>query len=59
MNIFYFFKELQTPMYQWQRIHFFDELERGGHHIITFNPLDYPSTDEANEKLIYKRYGGY
>lgn len=52
MNIFYFFKELQTPMYQWQRIHFFDELERGGHHIITFNPLDYPSTDEANEKLI-------
>lgn len=36
MNIFYFFKELQTPMYQWQRIHFFDELERGGpsHHYI-------------------------
>lgn len=52
MNIFYFFKELQTPMYQWQRIHFFDELERNGHRIITFNPLDYPSIDEANEKLI-------
>lgn len=52
MNIFYFFKELQTPMYQWQRIHFFDELERHGHNIITFNPLDYPSLDEANEKLI-------
>ena len=52
MNIFYFFKELDTPMYQWQRTHFFDELERYGVHFITFNPLDYRNMDEANEKLV-------
>lgn len=26
MNIFYFFKELDTPMYQWQRTNLIDEL---------------------------------
>lgn len=54
MNIFYFFNELDTPMYQWQRIHFFDELERSGVHFITFNPLNYRNMDEANEKLVEK-----
>ena len=52
MNIFYYFKELNTPMYQWQHYHFFDELQRSGHHIISFNPLVYSSIDEANEKVI-------
>lgn len=53
MKIFYFFKELNTPMYQWQRIHFIDELERNGHQFVTFNPLDYASMDEANEKVLH------
>lgn len=52
MRIFYFFKELNTPMYQWQRMHFFDELQRKGHKIITFNPLNFSSIDKANEELI-------
>lgn len=52
MKIFYYFKELNTPMYQWQRIHIFDELERNGHQIISFNPLNYSSINEANEKVI-------
>lgn len=41
-------------MYKWQRIHIFDELERFGHKIITFNPLDYASIDEANDVVIEK-----
>lgn len=52
MNIFYYFRELNTPMYKWQRIHIFDELERFGHRIITFNPLDYASINEANEVVV-------
>lgn len=52
MKIFYYFLELDTPMYKWQRLHFFDELERNGHQIVTYNPLDFRSMDEANEKVI-------
>jgi hypothetical protein len=36
MNIFYFFKELDTPMYQWQRTNLIDELIRNGHKVKTF-----------------------
>jgi spore maturation protein CgeB len=39
-------------MYQWQRIHFFDELERNGHTIEVFNPLHYASFEEANNCLL-------
>lgn len=52
MTIFYYFKEMQTPMYQWQRTNFIDELERNGHKIITFNPLNYRNVEEANEKVL-------
>lgn len=52
MRIFFYFGELQTPMYQWQRRNHIDELQRNGHEIITFNPYDYTSMDEANEKAI-------
>lgn len=52
MKILYFFRELNTPMYWWQRNHLIDELVRYGHEIITFNPLDYSSIDEANEKVL-------
>ena len=52
MRIFYYFGELSTPMYQWQRRNHIDELQRDGHEVITFNPYDYSSMDEANEKVI-------
>jgi spore maturation protein CgeB len=52
MNILYFFPERNTNMYQWQRIHIFDELERNGHIIHVFNPLNFTTVEEANEQLI-------
>lgn len=52
MRIFYFFKELDTPMYQWQRTNLIDELERNGHEVVTYNPLDFRSIDEANEMVV-------
>ena len=54
MKILYFFQELGTPMFQWQRMHFIEEL--GHHNIIieSFNPLLYNDVEEANEKLIEK-----
>lgn len=52
MTIFYYFNELNTPMYHWQRIHHIDELSRYGHNVITFNPHEYPSIEEANEEAL-------
>lgn len=54
MRIFYYFGELNTPMYQWQRSNHIDELQRNGHEVITFNPLAYSTMDEANEKALHK-----
>lgn len=52
MNILYFFQERETYMYQWQRIHIFDELVRSGHTIDVFNPLHYESIEQANDYLV-------
>ena len=52
MKILYFFQELNTPMFQWQRQHFLDELPHHGIEIETFNPLMYANPEEANEKLL-------
>lgn len=52
MKILYYFKELDTPMYQWQRFHIFDELKQHNCEIEVFNPLKYSSIDEANERLL-------
>lgn len=54
MKIFYFFKELDTPMYQWQRTNLIDELIRNNHDVFTFNPLDYRTIEEANEIVVNK-----
>lgn len=51
MKILYFFQELSTPMFQWQRLHLIDELERNGHEVEVLNPLLYKNPDEANEVL--------
>ncbi len=52
MKIIYYYKDFDTPMYQWQHIHIFDELEHHGCIIDVFNPLDYENYDQANEQLI-------
>jgi hypothetical protein len=53
MKIFYYFRELNTPMYWWQRTHFFSELEQTNFaQIISFNPLNFETVEEANDKLI-------
>lgn len=52
MNILYYFREKNVLMDQWQRAHIFDELARDGHRVKVFNPLNYSSTDEANEKFV-------
>ena len=52
MRILYYFQEIGTPMFQWQRIHVIDELEHHNCSITTFNPLEYSTPEEANEALI-------
>jgi spore maturation protein CgeB len=51
LNILYYFKEKDTLMDKWQRFHIFDELERHNIHITVYNPLDFSTIDEANERL--------
>lgn len=53
MKILYFFQELPTPMFQWQRIHIFDELSHHGCDISVVNPLEYESPEQANEALLH------
>lgn len=58
MNILYYFPELPTVMYQWQRVHFFEELAYHNVCFDTFNPLLCKSWEEANERLVKKIEGG-
>lgn len=58
MKILYFFQELDTPMFQWQRDHFIEELSHHRIIIDTFNPLLFSSVEEANEKLVAKARNG-
>ena len=52
MKILYYFQEIETPMFQWQRIHFIDELQHHGCQFTCFNPLKYETPQQANEELI-------
>lgn len=52
MRILYYFPEYDTPMFQWQRVHFIDELARHGVTFETFNPLVYSGPEEANEAFV-------
>lgn len=52
MKIVYFFQELNTPMFRWQRVHFIDELAHHGCEFVCINPLDFSSATEANEHVI-------
>lgn len=51
-KILYYFKDIDTPMYQWQHYHIFDELAKHNIEIDILNPLDFSCPDEANEILI-------
>ena len=60
MKILYYFPEYDTPMFQWQRFHFIDELARHGVEVETFNPLVYSGPDEANEIFVRRiKEGGF
>lgn len=39
-------------MFQWQRVHIINELEQHGCNVVTFNPLEYDTPEEANVSLI-------
>ena len=52
MRILYYYPNYDTPMFQWQKKHIFDEM--AGHdcffHIIS--PFDYESIDQVNDKIV-------
>lgn len=52
MKIFYYFQELETNMFRWQRTHIIDELKYHDVEVDTFNPLHYANADEANDKAL-------
>ena len=52
IRVLYYFQEMGTPMFQWQRVHLIDELKRHGCEIEVFNPLLYDSVSLANERLL-------
>ena len=54
MKILYYFPEKPTPMFQWQKVHLFDELLHHNIIVESFNPLQCRNWDEANEKIIQK-----
>jgi hypothetical protein len=58
MKILYYFAETASYMQQWQRVHIFDELERGGHTVEVFNPLLFETLDRANETLLSRLKDG-
>ncbi len=58
MKVFYYFRELDTPMYRWQHTQIFDELERYDIIIVPFNPLIYHSKEEANNMALKELKNG-
>lgn len=58
MNILYYFKYQETPMFQWQKFHIFNELATHNINVELFNPLDFNSTQEANECVITRLKNG-
>lgn len=50
MRILYFFVQHDASMYLWQNHHIIDELAHHNIEVVVFNPLEYDSLDQANEK---------
>lgn len=55
MKIIYFYPERKNDfMFQWQRLHFIDELSRHGIDISIMNPLEYDNLEQAHNDLLSK-----
>lgn len=52
MRILYYFRNLDTMIFQWQRFHIFDELKMHGIYIDVVSPTDFESIEEANQVLL-------
>lgn len=52
MQILYYFRNEGTFMFTWQLEHIVAELERHDCHVEIINPLDYESTEQANEAVL-------
>lgn len=52
MRILYYFYELNTPMYQWQRNNLIDELKSLGWEVDTINPATYFNFEECNKDVV-------
>lgn len=59
MRILYYFPNYDTPMFQWQKKHIFDEMATHGCFFDIINPFEYPDIDEANEAIIRRIQQGY
>ena len=53
MKILYYFQKYETAMFLWQISHIIDELAHHNIEVEIFDPLNYATYDEANEKLLF------
>jgi spore maturation protein CgeB len=51
-SILYYFPEINSVMYEWQRFHFINELKSNKINIDIFNPLHYQNIEVAQEELL-------
>lgn len=54
MRILYYYPNYETPMFQWQKKHIFDEMECHGCYFDIISPFDYESIDQVNEIIVQK-----
>lgn len=54
MKILYYFRNLGTAMYMWQIYHIVDELSHYDCIVDVFNPDDFESLDDANDRVLHK-----
>ena len=60
MKILYFFKNLPSMMFQWQKFHIIDELKIHGCDVEIFDPHQYENLEKANQAVLRKiREGHY
>ncbi|MBR4793295.1 MAG: glycosyltransferase family 1 protein [Bacteroidaceae bacterium] len=52
MRILYYYPEVDSSMFQWQRIGFMDELSRHNVEFDIFNPLLFDNLEAANDELV-------
>ena len=52
MRILYYFPNYDTPMFQWQKKHIFDEMSTHGCFFDIISPFEFKSIDEANEAIV-------